>query len=501
MIRRIKFLSFWLLAAGWVCLWGFQGIPDGGSKEVWMGLYINQVKAGYQRFRTSSVFLEGKKHTMSRSESRISVSRLGGSPVNLTTLQESWYDSRGNPVKVRVKTRMSQEETVITAEVHPGHIVFEMQGETVKTVSVSEPVYFEVPLEKIIDSGQLKSGFHAVYPMVDPVAYTVSDCKVEVIGRENVRILGKTRRLWHIRSVMESLVKITADEWVDGRGRIFKSENRSGFIHTTALRMTKERALDMPEESLDIAFSSVIRPDGILKSPRSISWMKAELSGIPAQTAREWPEGESQRVTVHKDGSVSVSTASRIFSAEKSVTLPVGGREFQPYLQSTRFCQADDPEIIKTAEKILEGEKNAWKAAKKIALWIEEEITPSYDVGFASAREVLRNRLGDCSEHTVLFTALCRAAGLPARAAVGIMYGEDFFAYHMWPEVYAGEWIDLDPKWLGRDSETGELFTDATHIKFGFSGLDKDIFREMARAAAEVIGRLHIKIMDYGTRQ
>ena len=127
-----------------------------------------------------------------------------------------------------------------------------------------------------------------------------------------------------------------------------------------------------------------------------------------------------------------------------------------------------------------------WLAARKIARWVEKEMTPNYDVGFASAREIIENKEGDCSEHTVLTVTLCRAVGIPARAAVGIMYAWGFFAYHMWPEVYVGRWIGLDAKWLAIDKISKEYYTDATHIKFGRSNLDENIFKESIKVKPDV---------------
>jgi transglutaminase-like putative cysteine protease len=97
----------------------------------------------------------------------------------------------------------------------------------------------------------------------------------------------------------------------------------------------------------------------------------------------------------------------------------------------------------------------------------------------------------------VLFTALCRSIGIPARANVGIMYGEDFFAYHMWPEVFVGQWIDLDPRWFSVDPSSGEYYTDATHIKFGRTELDENLFKEMVLSASELIGKLKVNVIEY----
>jgi transglutaminase-like putative cysteine protease len=109
----------------------------------------------------------------------------------------------------------------------------------------------------------------------------------------------------------------------------------------------------------------------------------------------------------------------------------------------------------------------------------------------------MKNREGDCSEYTVLTVALCRAVGIPARAAVGIKYARGIFAYHMWPEVYVGRWISLDSKWLAVDKKSGEYYTDATHLKFGRSLLDENIFKEMAQAISEIVGQLKLEIIDY----
>jgi len=85
-----------------------------------------------------------------------------------------------------------------------------------------------------------------------------------------------------------------------------------------------------------------------------------------------------------------------------------------------------------------------------------------------SALEVLDTGKGDCNEHTVLFAALGRAAGVPTRIAIGIVWSEQLrsFYYHAWPEVYVGRWIWMDPTF-------GQPIADATHIKLLSGDIDK----------------------------
>jgi len=78
--------------------------------------------------------------------------------------------------------------------------------------------------------------------------------------------------------------------------------------------------------------------------------------------------------------------------------------------------------------------------------------------------EVLDNMAGDCTEHTLLFVSLARAAGLPAREVGGVAFvnvdDRPLFGWHAWAEVHDGEqWVTVDPTW-------DELYVDATHVKF-----------------------------------
>jgi transglutaminase-like putative cysteine protease len=68
---------------------------------------------------------------------------------------------------------------------------------------------------------------------------------------------------------------------------------------------------------------------------------------------------------------------------------------------------------------------------------------------FSNALETLHAGYGDCGEHAALLTALLRAAGVPARVALGLLYVESKkgYFYHVQVLAYAGEWILADPTW------------------------------------------------------
>jgi hypothetical protein len=468
------------------------------TSEIWMGMYMSGIKVGYSCSQEFSLLKEGKKYQRDYNESLMKVSRLGGNPVEIVTIQESIYDEQGRPLETLLRMKMSESETRLEAEITPDKIIFRSEDKIIKELPYEEKVYLETPLEEIIKEEGLKSGKKYNFKFLDLTTHSLIQAHLEVLGKENVLILGKKMNLWHIREEIIHLLPIIMDEWIDDQGNSWKSISQTSFMNTTSIRMSKEKALQVAEENFDIAFSTIIKPNITFENPQEIQRVTFKLSGISPEKIKSFPydDGSQSLLTIGKDYVV-VQTSSQIFRESDAIPFPVEDEEFRKFMKSTSFCQSDDPKIQKVAEEIVGQERNSWRAAKRIAEWVQEEMTSNYEVGFASAKEILKNREGDCSEYTVLTVTLCRAVGIPARAAVGIMSAYDIFAYHMWPEVYVGRWIGLDSKWLAVDKKSGQHYTDATHLKFGRSVLDENIFKEMLQAVSAIIGQLKLEIIDY----
>jgi transglutaminase-like putative cysteine protease len=153
------------------------------------------------------------------------------------------------------------------------------------------------------------------------------------------------------------------------------------------------------------------------------------------------------------------------------------------YLRATPFVQSDHPQIRALARKIIGAEKDPLKVVIRIKDWVYREIAKQPTVSLPNALEVLRIRKGDCNEHTVLFNALARAAGIPAKTAVGVTYLRGAFYYHAWSEVWLGKWISLD-------SVLNQFPADVTHIKFLEGEIDRQI------DILQLIGKLKIEVIE-----
>ncbi|MGD8276386.1 MAG: transglutaminase-like domain-containing protein, partial [Gemmatimonadota bacterium] len=142
----------------------------------------------------------------------------------------------------------------------------------------------------------------------------------------------------------------------------------------------------------------------------------------------------------------------------------------------------DDERIRAKAVEVTGGTRDPSVAAERLEAWVygslEKAITPSVP----SAIQVLDAMRGDCNEHTVLYVALARSIGLPARTAVGLVSVRGRFYFHAWPEVLlGGRWIAVDPT-------LGQFPADASHLRFLVGGLARQV--ELIR----LIGRLQLDV-------
>jgi hypothetical protein len=110
---------------------------------------------------------------------------------------------------------------------------------------------------------------------------------------------------------------------------------------------------------------------------------------------------------------------------------------------------------------------------------------------------VARDLRGDCRHHALLTAALCRAAGLPARTAIGLLYvynGGPKLGFHMWAEVC------VDGQWLGLDSTLGKGGVSATHVKITHHSWHEVGSLTPLLPVARVMGKLRVEVLSVNSR-
>jgi hypothetical protein len=159
------------------------------------------------------------------------------------------------------------------------------------------------------------------------------------------------------------------------------------------------------------------------------------------------------------------------------------------YLTPEPLIESDDPAIVAEAARMTAGAATPRERAERLVRGVNGLLEKAPTISVPSAREVLRTKVGDCNEHTALYVALARAAGLPTRINVGLAYVLGAFYYHAWPEVYLAE-SDGRGLWLPVDPTFNQFPADATHIRLLRGGLDRQA------AILPLIGRVQLTVVD-----
>lgn len=130
---------------------------------------------------------------------------------------------------------------------------------------------------------------------------------------------------------------------------------------------------------------------------------------------------------------------------------PAPGKEF---LGSSYFINWDNDAVKGHAAKAAAGlpaTATDWDKAVAVERWVKANMKAfEFSQAMATSDNVAKTLSGDCTEYAMLSTAMCRALGVPARTALGVVYapgpgGKPYLAYHMWFEVFAGDqWVPLD---------------------------------------------------------
>jgi hypothetical protein len=138
-------------------------------------------------------------------------------------------------------------------------------------------------------------------------------------------------------------------------------------------------------------------------------------------------------------------------------------------LQNTRFLNTDNREIQRLSERF----RHSSTPLADIERFVFNHIVhKKIGIPIIPARDILRMRSGDCTEHSILTIALLRAQGIPARAAVGMILTESFagmedvFVFHMWVEAFAnGRWVLIDSTRPARKKANRYITFSYHHLK------------------------------------
>jgi hypothetical protein len=313
-------------------------------------------------------------------------------------------------------------------------------------------------------------------------SYSTSWDQAEIDSRETYTFRSKKTILWGgirtgVYSVTVHVDGMVLDFDVTADGTPLKGMMGGLF----ELRAEKEAIAKKPSaEPIDMLQASSIKTDKNLGEPETIDSLTLQISGLGSF---QLPTSHRQRQR-SKRGSTLVLELSRDFRA--AAPAPLSPKERDEFLKPTPSLPADHPAIRAKARQIIADETGPLQMATLLQEWVFRHARQTMAANQASALDVLNSLAGDCTEITLLFVALARASGLPAREVGGVMFvneGAPIFGWHAWAEIHDGhQWVSIDPTW-------NQVYVDGTHLKLSEDSADL--------SWVNLLGKMKIKILKF----
>ncbi|MBN2378215.1 transglutaminase domain-containing protein [candidate division WOR-3 bacterium] len=476
MFKKIIPLLAILLACGGGNKEGAQVVQpvDLTASEDWMGIYIKDTKIGYvySRQETSGDTLRFIQKSTMKLEmlgtheefyTNLEVTadpklNLIGFTFDISSEKTSFYAEgvrENDMVKVTVETAGEKETKEIPAK-----------GELIAPPALGMWLLAQSP----------KPGGKFKVTILEPTLLKTVPVTIKTVGPDTLEINGIGIPALHVTTTMMAM---TSDVWLDSTGTSIKEIQKPQIV---MVRESKEEALaEIPAPAqLDLLSFFAVKTDDVIQNPRDLSELKLRIEGLDEE-AELILSSPTQKITKTKGGVELTITAPDTSKIARS-TRP--SEEPAEFLSSSVYIQADNEKIRKKASEIVAGEQDAMNAAAKLVSWVHKNLKKRATASVPSAVEVLATKEGDCNEHAILIAALGRAAGIPTKINVGLVYLEGAFYYHAWNSFWIGG------TWVPADATFGQLPADPTHVQLHEGELD-----EQARVIA-IVGQIKIDILE-----
>jgi hypothetical protein len=353
-----------------------------------------------------------------------------------------------------------------------------------------------VPL-RLAAAGALEAGRETTVSVFDPSTLSTRSVTVRITATDTLILpdsvgLGADGRfvatgmdtipVWRLEQEFGGLRIAT---WVDEDGMTVRAESPLGFtIERTAYELAQQswndaRANPTLAEGYGVLIeSTAVASNVAIDDIATLVQLRVRLLGV--ELAGFDLDGDRQSL---RADTLTITRTPVPVSAGYTLPWQSGGNAAAE-LAATPLIQSDDARIRRAAQEATRGSTDPAVAATRLNTWVHAYLRKAITPSIPSALQVLEAKQGDCNEHTVLYVALARSLGLPARTAVGLVHIRGRFYYHAWPEVWLnGNWIAMDPT-------LGQVPADAGHIRFLVGGLARqvELLRLVGRLGIERIG-------------
>jgi len=444
------------------------------EKDSWMNIFQNDRKIGYSH----SVFSKtGKNYTvMEDLYMRINTMGVKQDLKLITTgvlhpdLSLSTFDFSISSGRFQFKAngKAASDSISVTTEASGSTRTF--------AIPVKEKPFLSAGILQALMNHHPSPGDSFTYTIFDPAQMSSLPVQIRIVQKEPISIMGKTTPALKIAVMYQG---ITQHSWIGKNGDLLKEEGVLGFrIEKTS---KKDALFGLPiKASQDLTRFASIPSNISLNSPHELEFLKVRIDGIEAD--KLFLSGGRQQL---ENNLLMIRKESLADLPEDSVRFAELIGKKREFLKPSPFITSSHPDIIRLAEQITVQSESPFQKAQAIVTWVEKNIEKRPVLSMPDALSVLKNKVGDCTEHAILTAALMRAAGIPSRIEAGLVYLNGRFYFHAWNRIFLGRWITVD-------SVFGQVPADVTHIRFAVG------VKDLQANLLQVIDSVKLKVMESG---
>lgn len=481
-----KRLVWWGLYLGWggmvaFLFFGGAGRAGGGLKgpdellggasrldaeSSWMGIYLGGTKVGYVQTelapRPEGGYAISEVSRMSGAMmGAVQQMRLQMSVVTDSTLALVSFEGRLDAAPYSTLFKGRHRDQVLEIELTAGG------KSSQRYLPAPEPIYLSAAIKPLLGAGRLGAGDSLKLTGFDPLAVEMQDLIVIGAARQTHILFGRSVQA---RKLTTRMGGFESSLYVDEEGNSLAEFGPLGIVLRRE-EMEKALATDDGGGSVDFLDLFAVKPTGTITNARRVVRARYRVSGVDVPQL----VGASARQS-HLIGD----------TIEVNALAPRRGDIGEPdsaFVKDAPYIESRDPGIRSAAAAAVKGGMSRQDSLRLLSRWVFESVQKIPSAGLPSALAVLRNRSGDCNEHSVLFTAMARSLGIPVKIELGVVYQSGRFFYHAWPAAWVdGHWEEFEPTF-------GDERADAARIALAAGDLSS------ADQLAGAIGKIQIEIL------
>jgi hypothetical protein len=447
-----------------------QGIKSQRPQDIWMNIYQNKRKIGF--VHRTSTNLENKSHFNETVFMQINTMGVTQALNILTegdlnpdmTLSSFNFDLNSNLFRFNAHGHVVKNKLILFTGLPDAQEKSEIPLKDIPHISGS--IYdaaFRANLEKDVTRS---------FSIFDPSTLSIRSVKV-------------TRNADEIISIMEKRIltkKYCADfmgakncAWLSLEGDTLKE---AGILGLSMEKVSPQKTREgiAYQGSIDFTQIASIPSNVEITEPEKLSKIKIKIGGTSGVLLLD-----SDRQSFHHN-ILTIARENLSSSSTLNNNLP---NEIAVFLKPAPLIQSDHPQIKAQVDKIIKPTDTAEQKARKIVNWVYRNIEKKPVLSVPNALEVLKNKVGDCNEHSVLTVALLRAASIPAQMEAGLVYLHGRFYWHAWNVLYLGKWVTADAVF-------NQIPADVTHIRLvrGDSGDQMNLMGVIGKIKLEVLEQI-----------